>query len=126
MPVQQSYELRKNRVEIVRLKKLLLFHDIPFDIDETDGLPTPTADSQYGDASRHYGNRRGIRQRQKRFGGKEWSDNIYFGSPGMASVLNEVRSVSYTDQSKLTNIACKHRLWLTSDADSRTPSICYA
>jgi hypothetical protein len=35
--------------------------------------------------------------RQKRFQGSEWSDSIYFGSPGLANVINDVGFLDHCD-----------------------------
>ena len=88
-PIQQSYELRKLRAENLRLKERLRASKIPIEDEEAEHTSSP--DPLYGEAlgSRSYKRRSG---RQRRFQGSEWSDSIYFGSPGLANIAHEVRS----------------------------------
>lgn len=80
-PIQQSLELRKLRIENQRLKERLLAAKVPL-LDESDdddesssGRPGPS-------------NRRATKQ--KRFRTNEQTDSLYFGSPGLASVIADV------------------------------------
>lgn len=80
-PIQQSLELRKLRIENQRLKERLLAAKIPLsddsdeDEESSSGRPGPS-------------NRRA--SKQKRFRTNEQTDSLYFGSPGLASVISDV------------------------------------
>jgi hypothetical protein len=85
-PIQQSYELRKLRAENLRLKERLRAGRISIEDEDSDFAASPES---------HLGDRAGSSQRrrtakQKRFQGSEWQDSIYFGSPGLASVVADV------------------------------------
>lgn len=95
-PIQQSYEIRKLRAENLRLKERLRASQIPIDDRESDHAVSP--DSLLGDRSLGVSQRRRV-TKQKRFQGSEWSDSIYFGSPGLANVVTDVGAeefASYT------------------------------
>jgi hypothetical protein len=85
-PIQQSYELRKLRAENLRLKERLRASRIPIEDEESDFEASP--DSHLGERSGSSQRRRIAKQR--RFQGSEWQDSIYFGSPGLASVVTDV------------------------------------
>ncbi|KAF1846327.1 uncharacterized protein K460DRAFT_356017 [Cucurbitaria berberidis CBS 394.84] len=89
-PIQQSYELRKLRAENLRLKERLRASQIPIEDDDSD--PAATPESQHGERSASSKKRRAAKQ--KRFQGSEWQDSIYFGSPGLASVVTDFASVN--------------------------------
>lgn len=89
-PIQQSYELRKLRTENLRLKERLRAARIS--IEEHDSDYTASPDSQYSEKPFGFPQRRRT-TKQKRFQGSGWSDSIYFGSPGLASVVTDVSSV---------------------------------
>jgi hypothetical protein len=84
-PIQQSYELRKLRVENLRLKERLRACKGSID-DENERTPSVEPPSDKGPLSRPA--RRPMKQ--KRFRSQEWSDSIYFGSPALANVITEV------------------------------------
>jgi hypothetical protein len=84
-PIQQSYELRKLRAENLRLKERLRTSKISIDDEDSD----QSSESQPGDRSRASSIKKRA-ARQKRFQGSEWSDSIYFGSPGLANVIADV------------------------------------
>ena len=84
-PIQQSYELRKLRAENLRLKERLRSSRIAIEDDDSD----QSSESPSGDRSRASSTKRRA-ARQKRFQGFEWSDSIYFGSPGLASIIADV------------------------------------
>ena len=86
-PIQQSYELRKLRAENLRLKERLRVLKIPIDDEEADDVASPN--SQLGERSSSSQKRRTAKQ--KRFQGSEWQDSIYFGSPGLANVISDVK-----------------------------------
>jgi hypothetical protein len=87
-PIQQSYELRKLRAENLRLKERLRASNMWTDDDEAERPASP--DSRFGSSSANRSHkRRG--PKQHRFQGPEWPDSLYFGSPGLANVINEVR-----------------------------------
>ena len=87
-PIQQSLELRKLRGENQRLKERLIAAKLPLsdDSDEDD-----TSSTGRGGPS----NRRAA-SRQKRFRTTENTDSLYFGSPGLANVISDVRVVLVT------------------------------
>ncbi|KAF1978929.1 hypothetical protein BU23DRAFT_595441 [Bimuria novae-zelandiae CBS 107.79] len=89
-PIQQSYELRKLRAENLRLKERLRASQVPIDDNDSDQAVSP--DSQLGERPTAMSQRRRA-VRQKRFQGSEWSDSIYFGSPGLASVVTDFASI---------------------------------
>ena len=84
-PIQQSYELRKLRAENLRLKERLRASRTSIEDDESD----QSSGSQPGDTSRASSIKKRT-ARQKRFQGSEWSDSIYFGSPGLANIITDV------------------------------------
>jgi hypothetical protein len=84
-PIQQSYELRKLRAENIRLKERLRASRISIQDEGSDH----SSESQTGERSESASQRKRT-ARQRRFQGSEWSDSIYFGSPGLASVINDV------------------------------------
>jgi hypothetical protein len=85
-PIQQSYELRKLRAENLRLKQRLRL----IEGEESDYTTSP--DSQFNDQPRSSLQKRRTAM-QKRFQSSEWQDSIYFGSPGLATVISDVRSM---------------------------------
>ena len=96
-PIQQSYELRKLRAENLRLKERLRSSRIAIDDDDSD----QSSDSPSGDRSRASSTKRRA-ARQKRFQGFEWSDSIYFGSPGLASIIADVSNAMLGTSPALT------------------------
>jgi hypothetical protein len=80
-PIRQSYELRELRKENELLKKLL----------QNAGLST-TAESNGNEESGERGSRGARRSAapQRRFRTQDRIDNIYFGTPGLATMLQEV------------------------------------
>ncbi|KAF9732453.1 hypothetical protein PMIN06_004022 [Paraphaeosphaeria minitans] len=89
-PIQQSYEIRKLRAENLRLKERLRASKIPLEEHESDHEGSP--DSQFGERLTGLSQRRRA-AKQKRFQGSEWSDSIYFGSPGLANVVTDFASI---------------------------------
>ena len=85
-PIQQSYELRKLRAENLRLKERFRALKIPIDEGESDEAGSP--DSQVGEKLSPAQKRRSTKQ--KRFQSSDWQDSIYFGSPGLATVISDV------------------------------------
>ncbi|UPX11978.1 uncharacterized protein EKO05_0002556 [Ascochyta rabiei] len=88
-PIQQSYELRKLRAENLRLKERLRTSRVSIEDDDSD----QSSGSQPGDRTRASSIKRRA-ARQKRFQGLEWSDSIYFGSPGLANVIADFAAVN--------------------------------
>lgn len=86
-PIQQSYELRKLRAENIRLKERLRASKTSIQDDDSDH----SSESQTGERADSASQRKRA-TRQRRFQGSEWSDSIYFGSPGLASVISDVRA----------------------------------
>ncbi|KAF2198845.1 hypothetical protein GQ43DRAFT_474169 [Delitschia confertaspora ATCC 74209] len=93
-PIQQSYELRKLRAENLRLKERL--RAAKLSIEDEDSGRAPSPDSLLSDGSASKSSRRTTKQ--KRFKGQEWSDSIYFGSPGLANVLHEFAQLNLAPQ----------------------------
>ncbi|KAH7092474.1 hypothetical protein FB567DRAFT_238482 [Paraphoma chrysanthemicola] len=89
-PIQQSYELRKLRQENMRLKERLRARQNS--IEDEDSDPAASPDSQLGERPGSSQKRRTTKQR--RFQGSEWQDSIYFGSPGLASVVKDFAAVN--------------------------------
>ena len=83
-PIAQSYEIRKLRAENERLKMRLRLTrkavDLPENNDETssEGKEPPRVPAKPK------------RLQQKRFKKSDLNDNLYFGSPGLASVVADV------------------------------------
>jgi hypothetical protein len=100
-PIQQSYELRKLRAENVRLKERLRASRISIEDEGSD----QSLDSQIGERSASSSQRRRA-TRQRRFQGSEWSDSIYFGSPGLARVINDVSQVWILRPRRLPSPVC--------------------
>jgi hypothetical protein len=88
-PIQQSYELRKLRAENLRLKERLRASRISIEEEGSD----QSSESQIGERPGSSSQRKRT-TRQRRFQGSEWSDSIYFGSPGLASVISDVSESS--------------------------------
>lgn len=81
-PIQQSYEIRKLRQENQRLKeRLQSARSSHSDGDDSSDL-VDTASSK--------GSRRASLARQKRFKTGDRTDNLYFGTPGLASMVSDV------------------------------------
>jgi hypothetical protein len=80
-PIQQSLELRRLRAENQRLKERLL-------ADRS----SVSEESETEEGSTHAKTSSAARQstRQRRFRANEQIDSIYFGSPGLASVIADV------------------------------------
>lgn len=99
-PIQQSYELKRLQAENLRLKERLRASRIPIEDDEADCSASPN--SQHGEGPVNRSHRRRT-TKQHRFQGSEWSDSLYFGSPGLANVINEVGHCSSYDIQGLMN-----------------------
>lgn len=74
----------------MRLKERLRASKIPIEDDDSDAAASP--ESQSGERPNNQSQKRRA-ARQKRFQGAEWTDSIYFGSPGLANVITDVSSV---------------------------------
>ncbi|CAN9195991.1 unnamed protein product [Alternaria alternata] len=85
-PIQQSYELRKLRAENLRLKERLRAYQIS--IDDNDPGREHSSDFLRGEEAATSHRRRGTKQ--ERFQNSEWQDSIYFGSPGLVTVVSDV------------------------------------
>ncbi|KAF2644491.1 hypothetical protein P280DRAFT_172683 [Massarina eburnea CBS 473.64] len=94
-PIQQSYELRKLRAENLRLKERLRASKIPIEDDDSEAASPESLSGERPTSSAH--KRRAARQR--RFQGSEWSDSIYFGSPGLANVITDFASINLAPMS---------------------------
>ncbi|KAL6704458.1 hypothetical protein ACN47E_008202 [Coniothyrium glycines] len=100
-PIQQSYELKKLRAENLRLKERLRASHISIE-DENEDL-TGSPESQMGERPTSSQKRRVAKQR--RFQGSEWQDSIYFGSPGLASVIHDFASMNIDPAVNLSHVA---------------------
>lgn len=85
-PIQQSYEIRKLRQENLELKKEVqkLQHRMLTHADDDDDTST----ERKGTTGL---SRDPSTARQKRFKTGDKVDNLYFGTPGLASVVSDVR-----------------------------------
>ena len=83
-PIQQSLELRRLRAENQRLKERLL-------ADRS----SVSEESETEEGSANVKTSSAVRQsnRQRRFRANEQIDSIYFGSPGLASVIADVSAI---------------------------------
>ncbi|KAH9862803.1 hypothetical protein J1614_010896 [Plenodomus biglobosus] len=77
--------------ENLRLKDRLRACRISIDDEDSDYAASP--ESQLGERSGPSQRRRTMKQ--KRFQGTEWQDSIYFGSPVLTSVMNDVRHLKF-------------------------------
>lgn len=86
-PISQSYEVRKLRDENKRLRERLQQANLPTSDDERehDGP---------GERVSRAASSRASAGRQRRFKTQDRNDNIYFGTPALATVVDEVRSPS--------------------------------
>ncbi|KAI9659143.1 MAG: hypothetical protein M1821_002103 [Bathelium mastoideum] len=91
-PIQQSYELRKLRTENLRLKEQLRAGKYASSDDEDD-IYSPV------DGSHRNGGPDGPKSgsRQKKFRSQDAADSLYFGSPGLANIVNDVRNDKFPD-----------------------------
>lgn len=81
-PIQQSYEIRKLRQENERLKARLQAARLSHSADEDDDADTGERVSKASE--------RASAARQRRFRTWERIDNLYFGTPGLANIVNDV------------------------------------
>ena len=82
-PIQQSLELRKLRAENQKLKEQLWQAKIPVPGDNDDE----------GSLTGH--GVTGFRANQRRFGAEEPMESLYFGTPGFASIVEDVGRESF-------------------------------
>ncbi|KAK3725936.1 hypothetical protein LTR37_000084 [Vermiconidia calcicola] len=81
-PIPQSYEIRKLRAENQRLRERLQAAQLSHSGDEDDGDGGSDRNSR--------GASRASAARQRRFKTGNQTDNLYFGSPGLATILSEL------------------------------------
>ncbi|KAF2110985.1 fungal-specific transcription factor domain-containing protein [Lophiotrema nucula] len=91
-PIQQSYELKRLRAENLKLRERLRMRTASTEDDDGDLRASP----DYGDDKQPSKSHKRRSTRQKHFQGSEWSDSIYFGSPGLANVINEFANINLT------------------------------
>ncbi|KAL9093056.1 MAG: hypothetical protein Q9165_004194 [Trypethelium subeluteriae] len=84
-PIQQSYELRKLRAENLRLKEQLRAEKSACSDDEDEPYSPVDVSSRNGPSG---GSKLGARQ--KKFKSQDATDSLYFGSPGLANIVNDV------------------------------------
>jgi hypothetical protein len=89
-PISQSYELRKLRTENLRLKEQLRAGNYTHASEED----RPCSPSDTTHKNGHNGTNK-YSTRQKKFKIQDASDSIYFGSPGLANIINDVRRKCY-------------------------------
>ncbi|KAK3115378.1 hypothetical protein LTR53_005325 [Teratosphaeriaceae sp. CCFEE 6253] len=98
-PIQQSYEIRKLRIENLQLKERLRAASLPHSADEDeDG---ETSEGKGTKASR-------AAARQRRFKTSDWHDNLYFGTPGLANIIHDFANLQMGSHS-LTHTIPRHR-----------------
>jgi hypothetical protein len=81
-PISQSYEVRRLRAENDRLKERLLNANLSLSGDEDDDDGTGERVSKT--------TTKPSTGRQRRFKIQDRTDNLYFGTPGLATVIHEV------------------------------------
>ncbi|KAK4542876.1 hypothetical protein LTR36_006065 [Oleoguttula mirabilis] len=91
-PIQQSYEIRKLRLENQRLKERLQAAKLPLSGEEDD-------DDDSGEQKRSRTASRAVAARQRRFKTGDRIDNLYFGTPGLANIVNDFASLQMGSQS---------------------------
>lgn len=94
-PIQQSYEIRELRRQNQQLRQQLRDAQIPQSADEDDDEGSP----DHGGAKP---TSRATAARQRRFRTTERTDNIYFGTPGLASIVSDVGIVDRWWSTSLT------------------------
>ncbi|EUC50671.1 hypothetical protein COCMIDRAFT_78179, partial [Bipolaris oryzae ATCC 44560] len=99
-PIQQSYELRKLRAENVQLKERFRALGIPIYSEESHHtLPLGShTDNGLSPAVK----RRSMKQ--TRCQESEWQESIFFGAPGLATVISDFSSVNLDNPTTLTHI----------------------
>ena len=89
-PIQQSYELRKLRQENQRLKARLQAACLPHSDDEAEqDAPTDRRASRQAT--------RASVARQRGYKSADRVDNLYFGTPGLPSIITDVGRASLID-----------------------------
>lgn len=88
----QAVELRQSRAENVRLKERLrkLLSEKQVKLDEFEDEDTLLSENGVRRPPKVPSKPAGLRQRK--FMSAEPTDNLYFGTPGLASVINDVSS----------------------------------
>ena len=84
-PIQQSYELRKLRAENLRLKEQLRAGKFATSDEEEEAYSPVDGGFRNG---ANVGSKLGARQ--KKFRSQDAADSLYFGSPGLANIVNDV------------------------------------
>jgi hypothetical protein len=85
--IQQSYELRKLRQENQQLKQQLQYAHYVCSGDEDD-------EDGRGGRRGSTSTSRAAAARQRRFKTSSRIDNLYFGTPGLANIVSDVRCYS--------------------------------
>ncbi|CAA9961076.1 Fungal trans multi-domain protein [Pyrenophora teres f. maculata] len=96
-PIRQSYELRKLRAENLRLKQRL--NSLRISVDGEDLEYAQAVDSQSGEKLPSWHKRK-----QQSFQTLESRDSIYFGSPGLTTVINEFASTNTSISTTLAHV----------------------
>ncbi|KAK6433053.1 hypothetical protein LTR95_010768, partial [Oleoguttula sp. CCFEE 5521] len=91
-PIQQSYEIRKLRSENQKLKERLRDAHLLYSGDEVDADEPPD-----GTGSKVIS--RATAAKQRRFRTSDRIDNIYFGTPGLASIVSDFANLRVGNQS---------------------------
>lgn len=82
-PIQQSYEIRKLRIEVQRLRERLQAARLNASNDDSE-------DDESTDRATSKSSIRAAAARQRRFKTSDRSENLYFGTPGLASIVSDV------------------------------------
>ncbi|EFQ89555.1 hypothetical protein PTT_14122 [Pyrenophora teres f. teres 0-1] len=96
-PIRQSYELRKLCAENLRLKERL--NSLRISVDGEDLEHAQAMDSQSGEKPPSWHKRK-----QQSFQPLESRDSIYFGSPGLTTVINEFASTNTSISTTLAHV----------------------
>nr|OQO30757.1 hypothetical protein B0A51_02453 [Rachicladosporium sp. CCFEE 5018] len=91
-PIQQSYEIRKLRSENQKLKERLRDARLLYSGDEVDADESPD-----GTGSKVVS--RATAAKQRRFRTSDRIDNIYFGTPGLASIVSDFANLQVGNHS---------------------------
>ncbi|KAJ5030435.1 hypothetical protein PSV08DRAFT_347476 [Bipolaris maydis] len=118
-PIQQSYELRKLRAENVQLKERFRALGIPIydeEFDHTSPLGSHT-DNVFSPAGKRPSTKQTLYQ------DSGWQNSIYFGAPGLATVISDFSSDHFDNRTTLAHIIPRPKDIFTSED---TPAYAFA
>ncbi|KAH0287704.1 hypothetical protein KCU62_g5650, partial [Aureobasidium sp. EXF-3399] len=113
-PIQQSLELRRLRAENQRLKERLL-------ADKSSA--SEESDTEEGSANVRLSSAAKQSKRQRRFRANEQIDSIYFGSPGLASVIADFANLQVQPKSLSHAMPRAADMYTTQDAMYPFPTL---